>query len=637
MVSLRSSTQSLLRHAVRSLAVASTLTLGSSAFAGTWTPLSHGAPGSVNLMLLLTDGTVMCSNTGGNGWFRLTPDIHGSYVHGTWSTLANSIDTRLYYPSEVLRDGRVFVAGGEYGSGGPHAEIYDPLVDTWTKIDPPATLWDPANNTFYDCNSETLPDGRVLVMPVAPHFSAMSLIYDPFLSIWANGGALAHGGYQDEASWVKLPDGSILTNDPFGTLSERYIPALQKWKADSNLPVQLYDAFGSELGGALLLPNGKAFFLGATGHTALYTGTGTTSPGVWAAGPDIPNGCGTPDAPAAMMSDGKILCAVSPAPNSGSTFPSPTTFYEYDWVTNSFALVGAPNGASLGGPTFTCAMLDLPDGSVLFSNMGGQLYTYTPSGAPLAAGKPAIVSINPNPDGSYHLVGTQLNGISEGAVYGDDLQMYSNYPIVRLTDGNGHVYYARTYNWSTNAVQTGSQLVTTEFQIPASVPFGGYSLEVVANGIASDPVPFPPGCGPVTIYCTSKVNSQFCSPSIGFSGGASVSSATAFHITASQMINNKSGLLFYSYQANGAPFQGGFLCCKLPITRTTLQSSGGSPSGADCSGTYDFDFNAWIQSGIDPNLIASAVVYAQYWARDPQDVFGYTTSLTDALTFTVCP
>ena len=474
--------------------LAGVLAAGSSAFAGTWTPLAHPAPGGVNLMLLLPDGTVMCAqNDGssiGSGWYKLTPDAAGSYVNGTWSVLASAHDTRLYYPSQVLRDGRVIVAGGEYGTGGPKCEVYDPLTNVWTQTNPPSGLWNLSTNNFYDCNSEILPDGKVLFMPVFPHTSGVGLLYDPGTNTWSNAGQLAHGTYQDEASWVKLADNSILTIDPFGTLSERYFPATNTWLADSNVPVSLYDPFGLELGGALLLPNGHAFFLGSTGHTALYTPTGSTAPGVWVAGPDIPGNHGTPDAPAAMMVDGKILCAVSPVPTSGNHFPTPTTFYEYDWVSNSFASVNAPTGASEPGSSFEVLMLDLPDGRVLFSHFSTQLYVYTPSGAPLAAGKPTISTITPNGDGSYHLVGTQLNGISEGATYGDDFQMNSNYPLVRLTSGAGAVYYARSYNWSSTGVQTGAAPVSTEFRVPAAVPPGQYSLVVVANGIASDAVPF---------------------------------------------------------------------------------------------------------------------------------------------------
>ncbi len=640
MSSYRSLANELSKRVIPSIAVAAAALAPTSA-AGTWTPLAHDAPGIVNLMVLLSDGTVMCSNSSGylfsTSWFRLTPDVHGSYVNGTWSVLANSHDKRLFFPSQVLRDGRVFIAGGEYGPGGPNAELYDPVANVWTQINPPSTLWNPGSNSFFDCNSEILPDGRVLTMPVFPNTPGMSLLYDPATNTWSNGGLLAHGTFEDEASWVKLPDQSILTIDPFGTQSERYIPSIASWVADSNVPVSLYDPFGSELGGALLLPNGNAFFLGATGHTAIYTGSGSASPGTWIAGPDIPGGHGTPDAPAAMMVDGKVLCAVSPLPSGSNHFPPPTSFCEYDWVTNTFSPVGAPLGPTLSGPTMDCLLLDLPDGSVLLSHYSAKLFTYTPSGAPLAQAKPTIASITPNADGSFHLVGTSLNGISEGASYGDDFQVNTNFPLVRLSDGNGAIRYARTFDWSIAGVQTGSMLVSTEFRVPESVPTGSYSLAVVANGVASDPVPFTPTCGPLTTYCTAKLNSQFCAPTIGFNGGPSASNSTTFHITASQLINNKVGLLFYSHQSSAAPFEGGVLCCKLPITRTPLQSSGGSASGVDCSGTYDFDFNAWIQSGLDPNLGASSIVYAQYWSRDPQDFSGFTTSLTDALTFAVCP
>ena len=56
----------------------------------------------------------------------------------------------------------------------------------------------------------------------------------------------------------------------------------------------------------------------------------------------FPDGQGTPDAAAAMMANGKVLCAVSPIPDQFDNFPSPTSFYEYDYVSNSFTQVGHP-------------------------------------------------------------------------------------------------------------------------------------------------------------------------------------------------------------------------------------------------------------------------------------------------------
>jgi hypothetical protein len=454
---------------------------------GTLTPLTHTAPSSVDLMLLLSDGTVMVQRSGiSSNWYRLTPDIHGSYVNGTWTTLAAMHDARLYFSSDVLPDGRVFVAGGEYGSAGIHspnsetAEVYDPLANVWTSL--PSSGKD-----FYDSVSKVLPSGNVLVAPV---YSGGTVIFNYKNNTWTNGPNFVRGTDQDEASWVRLPDDSILTIDPFGTNSERYIPSSNTWVNDGVVPVSLYDSFLFELGAAFLLPSGNAFFLGSTGHTALYTPTGTTSPGTWTAGPNIPNGQGTPDAAAAMMVNGRILCAVSPTPTTNS-FPSPTSFYEYDPVSNAFTQANAPaGGTTVNHPSYWTAMLDLPDGTVLYSEFGSLLYVYHPDGSPLAAGKPTITTITPNVDGSYLLTGTLLNGISEGAAYGDDWQMNSNYPIVRLTDAAGNVYYARTFNWSSTSVMTGTTPETTEFRLPTGLVAGTYSLVVVANGNSSAPVSF---------------------------------------------------------------------------------------------------------------------------------------------------
>jgi hypothetical protein len=63
--------------------------------------------------------------------------------------------------------------------------------------------------------------------------------------------------------------------------------------------------------------------------------------------------------------------------------------------------------------------------------------------------------------------------------------MSSNYPIVRITDSAGNVFYARTYNWSSTGVATGSTPETTQFTLPAGI-VGSYSVTVIANGIASN-------------------------------------------------------------------------------------------------------------------------------------------------------
>jgi len=568
------------------------------AAAGSWTKLVHNPPAAINVMLLLPDGTVMAQRQSATAWYRLTPDSTGSYVNGTWTTLAPMIDSRLYFSSQVLRDGRVFVAGGEYGTGGSKAEVYDPQANAWTPVNPPAALWNPATDSFVDSLSEVLPDGRVLIMPVFPHSSGVGLIYDPVANSWSNAGKLKHGGSESEGSWVTLPDSSLLVIDAFSTTSERFITATNSWINDAVAPVPVYDNVVGEMGGALLLPNGKAFFLGATGHTVLYTPSGSTAQGSWVAGPDIPAAQSTPDAPCAMLVTGNVLCAVSDKPTPSNNFPSPTRFYEYDPFANAFTATGAPVGSSDNTPAFTTAMLDLPDGKVLYSHMGTSVYVYTPDGAPLAAGKPSITSITQNPDGTWHLVGTGLNGISEGATYGDDLQMSSNYPLVRLTAG-ATVRYARSFGWSSTGVMTGATPVSTEFST-AGLPGGDYSLEVVANGIASDPVPFTQtGLGSWTSLGFGKPG-IIGIPQLDGSGTQIAGQPAALHLTGANL--SSAATLFIGFSNNPTPFKGGLL---VPVPAQLIL-----PFNTDSNGEISLPF-VW-PAGVP----AASSLYYQFAIHD---------------------
>lgn len=147
-------------------------------------------------------------------------------------------------------------------------------------------------------------------------------------------------------------------------------------------------------------------------------------------------------------------------------------------------------------------------------------------------------------------------------------------------------------------------------------------------------------CIPVakaTTYCTAKVTSNGCTPAIGFSGLPSGSGATAFHITASNVMNQKSGLLFYGYWKGNLPIYGGTLCVGGTLKRTSVQNSGGSASGSDCSGSFDFDMGAHITSGIDPALGKGKAYFAQYWFRDPGYALPDNVGFTNALEFNVGP
>ncbi|MBL8803680.1 MAG: FG-GAP repeat protein, partial [Planctomycetes bacterium] len=123
-----------------------------------------------------------------------------------------------------------------------------------------------------------------------------------------------------------------------------------------------------------------------------------------------------------------------------------------------------------------------------------------------------------------------------------------------------------------------------------------------------------------TTYCQSEVNSLGCTPAIAWSGLCSASSTSVFDVSASSVLNNKPGLLFYGFKPRQTPFQGGHMCIVAPTQRTAVQNSGGAAAPTnDCSGAFHYDLNARIQSGVDPQLAVGEEVFAQYWSRDPAD------------------
>ncbi len=148
------------------------------------------------------------------------------------------------------------------------------------------------------------------------------------------------------------------------------------------------------------------------------------------------------------------------------------------------------------------------------------------------------------------------------------------------------------------------------------------------------------GVGQVAVYCTAKKNSLSCIPEIHWSGGPMVSVPVGFTVSADLVLNNVFGILIYNKAGPAAiPFQGAFLCLQPPVTRTQAQNSLGNnlPPGSDCSGNFKLQFNQVIASGMDPGLVAGAVVCLQYWYRDPFDPTGFGSGLSDAIRAVICP
>jgi len=486
---------------------------------GSWQPLQNQPTFNVDAMLLLTDGSILCHEYLTANWHRLVPNEHSDYAKGTWHAVASMpnnapayqngpTNAPLYFASAVLRDGKVFCAGGEDNGAFNTdellaAEIYDPQTDAWTPIATPVG-W----TSIGDASSCVLPDGRVLLgndngnsLPQA------TAIWDPESAAWSVGGNSLD--LNSEEGWTLLPDGTVLavqcTDVPN---AQKYVIATNEWvSAGSTLTLLGGDPDPAAIGGTIyemgpqvLMTDGKVFVVGANGHTGIYTPPNTvpTDPGSWANGPDFPadsSGTGTllaaVDAPACLLPNGNVLCLVGTVQGAAASEPGQTfgvQFFEFDGV----ALNPVPGVATASAAyTYNCRLMLLPTGQVMLSTSTNDLEIYTPSGGPRPAWRPHITHVprRLEPGQAYRLHGRQLNGLSQACAYGDDQQMATNYPLVRLR-GRPNVgdVFCRTFDHSTMAVATGAAIHHTHFRVPDDLPLGEYRLEVIANGIASESV-----------------------------------------------------------------------------------------------------------------------------------------------------
>lgn len=452
------------------------------ALAQTIQRLAHQPPDGAGVCFQLTDGTVMCQGNAESDWYKLTPDNTGSYVNGTWKKLAN-LPTGYVpdaFASAVLADGRVVITGGEYLNGfftlTNLGAIYDPKANTWTNLPPPAS-W----QYIGDSPSVVLPNGTYMV---GNKLTKSMAILNPKTLTWTVLPGTGKNDFNAEEGWTLLPDGSILTMDvKRAPHSERYVSSTKTWTTAGSTIVDLHSPspFGcipygpggtlcyyppGEIGPAILRPDGTVFATGSysnttsgAGHTAIYD----TKTKTWTVGPDFPNGDNAGDSFAVLLPSGNVLVE--------------GLFSSYEW-----------DGVNLN-PTLATpgSLMMLPTGQVLV----GGTEVYNPTGTYEAGWAPTIASVaaSVTRGSTYKISGTQFNGLSQAAAFGDEFETATNYPLVRITNNStGHVFYAKTHNHSTMAVATGSAIVSTNFDVPATMESGASTLEVVANGIPSAPV-----------------------------------------------------------------------------------------------------------------------------------------------------
>jgi hypothetical protein len=351
-----------------------------------------------------------------------------------------------------------------------------------------------------------------------------------------------------------------------------------------------------------------------------------------------------------FTNDAQVDPAVAAAAN-GTIF---AVFVDF----SSHSAIGS--GLDLYGRLFSATGAPLGDEFLLTSNA----YTFgdqrLPRIATDASNHFVVVWTSESVDGSgYAVVGKRFD--STGAAIGSEFQVNTTTAsdqteprVACAADGDFVV------SWTDYS--TGSGRIKCRRFTSAAIPKGGENLvhdnaaptnlaEISMNAAGTDVVfaydvdngtdydvlarRFVETAGP-QIYCSAKSNSAGCTPAIAFNGSPSASGTGSFNVTATNVINQKSGLLFYGFTSSFTPFQGGTLCVVGP-RRTQIQFSGGTVSGHNCSGSFSYDFNARVRSGVDPELVAGQTISAQYYYRDALDPAGFGTGLTDAVRFTLCP
>jgi hypothetical protein len=498
-----------------------------------WTKIAATFPGGGSgptNVALLTDGSVLAADPQRSDgdpwyrWYRLRPDSAGSYANGTWTTAAFSSIGRQFAPAFVLRDGRYVICGGEYTSDlyelGTHTapstalarcEIYDPVADSWT--DDTSNVALDLGETIADTAAVEVDDGRVVTLAhdTSNTYGFTSFNVSPTWSPKTGASSLKpypNNLVSPEGSCNLQQNGDFLCAQ-FGFV--RYHPGLNgtdSWtQLARNPPVSLLShTSDNEIGPVLQLYPGEMLVLGANSQTftgappkdadaAILSATGDD----WSMAAPMRTGQANGasalnhgDVPSVVMPDGRVLVGSdtddSGVGNGCNHDCAPSPLYEFDATVQgggSWSLVPNPPSATFTPVGAGIRMLDLPSGQVLVTGTSdGSMWLYTPNGTPNNTWRPTITSISSPSAGEYTLNGTQLNGLTTGGGIGDEGLTATNYPIVYLTDGGGHRYYARSYNFSHMAPKP-NQSSNCKFRLPAGIPNGSYSVFVAANGLSS--------------------------------------------------------------------------------------------------------------------------------------------------------
>lgn len=468
------------------------------AMAQSWTSVA-ASPEAIGPMLQLRDGRILAhSDQGGspNNWYILTPDANGKYETGTW-TGPYSMQSGygpFFFSSAVLIDGKTIVAeGGEYNNGnaswttlGAQGTVTPWGGMTWAANAPP-TGW----GTIGDAQSAVLADGTYFQSNCCNKQTA----YRNGANSWTAGPNVL-AVRNDESGWSTLGDGTgrimmvdVQTNSNCGNStksSEYYDPNDKTWHCGPQLTQQLWQQSDQELGSGTVFyptsnhPKGGMFQMGGN---VVASNIYDVASNTWATGPTLSN-FQQADGPGAVEPNGKVLVQISPG-----LFASGCTYAEFDPVAGTLAAT-VNNLFCPADSSFVGHFLVFPTGQIGSMDYDVNIQLYNPTPGVVNGVAPTIIpSKNAYLGGSKNniLYGLQLNGMSEGAFYGDDLQSATNYPLIRFTDSSNKVWYGFTHDDSTHAMGPGT-LSYTKFDLNPAMPPGTYTMQAVTNGIGSNKV-----------------------------------------------------------------------------------------------------------------------------------------------------
>lgn len=288
-------------------------------------------------------------------------------------------------------------------------------------------------------------------------------------------------------------------------------------------------------------------------------------------------------------------------------------------IEGSIALVGAQGDDDLGSSSGAVYVIDLATGV--------ELHKLVADDGELGDKLGAVVAL----DGSFAAVaapgvGGAWGAGGLGAVYVFDI--VTGTQLVKLRASDGVAGQAELYGESValagTTVLVGAPL--SNRGAPPNMNTTSGALYVYEFGSNSES------------YCTAGTSSAGCQALISGLGVPCTSATTGFALRAESVQGGANALFLSgtngrqaSAWGNGSSFQ----CVVPPVQRLGLLEGNGTPG--TCQGTFALDLNAHWAANPAQVPGAGAVVQAQLWYRDPFNTSNQSTSLSDALEFTVAP